>query len=67
METVYDTPTEEVPDNIPTPKGHCVRTSSYWDARSNLLHDLTMGRSASGILHFLNQTPIDAFSKRQTK
>ena len=24
-----------------------------------------MGRSATGILHFLNQTPIDAFSKRQ--
>ena len=28
-----------------------------------MLHDLTTGSSASGILHFLNQTPIDAFSK----
>ena len=65
METVYGTPKEEVPDNIPTPKGHCVHTSSYCDA--NLLHDLTMGRSASGILHFLHQTPIDAFSKRQNQ
>ena len=40
-----------------------VRTTKSVDA--NLLHDLTTGRSASGILHFVNGTPIDWFSKRQ--
>jgi hypothetical protein len=30
-----------------------------------MMHDLTTGRSATGILHFLNQTPIEWFSKRQ--
>ena len=65
METVYVNPTEEIPDDMPTPKGRCVHTSTYCNA--NLLHDLTMGRSASGILHFLNKTPIDAFSKQQNQ
>ena len=31
------------------------------------MHDLVMGRSASGILHFLNQTPIEWFSKHQNQ
>ena len=30
-----------------------------------MIHDLTTGHSATGILHFLNQTPIDWFSKHQ--
>ena len=63
METVYGTPTEELPPNMPTPKGNVVRTTTYFDA--NLMHDVITGRSASGILHFLNQTPWDWFSKRQ--
>ena len=29
------------------------------------MHDFVTGRAASGILHLLNQTPIDWFSKRQ--
>ena len=29
------------------------------------MHDLTTGRSASGIIHIANQTPIEWFSKRQ--
>ena len=37
--------------------------SSFCDA--NLMHDAVTGRSASGILKFLNQTPVDWFSKRQ--
>ena len=32
---------------------------------ANLLHCLATGRSVSGILHFLNQTPIEWFSKKQ--
>jgi hypothetical protein len=30
------------------------------------MHDLITGRSMTGILHFLNQTPIDWFSKKQS-
>ena len=40
-----------------------MRQSSFFDA--NLMHDVVTGRSASGILEFINQTPIDWFSKRQ--
>ena len=61
METVYGNPQEEVPHDCPQLKGNVVHTSTYADA--NLLHDFVTGRSATGILHFLNQTPIDAFSK----
>ena len=32
---------------------------------ANLMHDFTTGQSATGVLHLLNQTPIDWFSKRQ--
>ena len=65
METVYGSPQEEVPHDCPQPKGKVVHMTTYADA--NLLHDLVMGRSATGLLHFLNQTPIDAFSKRQNQ
>ena len=65
METVYGCPNETLPDNAPPPKRNKVRTTTYADA--NLLHDLVTGRSATGILHFLNQTPIYAFSKCQNQ
>ena len=45
------------------PKGKPVWTSTFVDA--NLMHDFTTGRSATGVLHMLNQTPMDWFSKRQ--
>jgi hypothetical protein len=63
MYSVYGEAKEELPTGMPTPKGKPIRTSSFVDA--NLMHDLTTGRSATGILHFLNQTPIEWFSKRQ--
>ena len=65
METVYGTPAEEVDPRAPTPKGKVVRTSSFVDA--NLMHDVVTGRSATGILQFLNQTPVDWLSKRQSQ
>ena len=65
METVYGTPAEEIDPRAPPPKGKMVRTTSFVDA--NLMHDLVTGRSASGILEFLNQTPIDWFAKRQNQ
>ena len=65
METVYGSPTEELPPNMPTPKGKLVHTTTYFDA--NLMHDVITGRSTSGVLHFLNQTPWEWFSKRQAQ
>ena len=64
-ETVYDCVPEQVDQDAPVPKGKVVRTSSFCDA--NLMHDMVTGRSASGILEMLNQTPIDWFSKRQNQ
>jgi len=66
MHSVYGNPVEDVPDGMfPEPKGKPVRTSTFVDA--NLMHDLTTGRSCTGVLHLLNQTPIDWFSKRQNQ
>ena len=48
----------------PTPLGKKVLTSHYVDA--NLLHDLATGKAVTGILHFLNKTPVDWFSKLQS-
>ena len=33
---------------------------------ANLHHDLATGKAVTAALHFLNQTPIDATTKRQT-
>jgi hypothetical protein len=55
--------TEEIPYNMPTPKGKPVRTTHNVDA--NLMHCLITGRSLTGILHFINQCPVDWYSKKQ--
>ena len=65
METVYGTPPEEVDQKAPVPKGKMVRTTLFVDA--NLMHDMVTGRSCTGILKFLNQMPVDWFSKRQNQ
>ena len=65
METVYRCLVEEILDNAPTAKGNPVCTTTYVDA--NLLHHLTTVRSVTGLMHFFNQTPIDAFSKHQNQ
>ena len=33
---------------------------------ANLHHDLGTGKAVTAVLHFLNQTPIDAYTKRQS-
>jgi hypothetical protein len=63
MYAVYGNVEEALPPNMPEPKGKVVRTTTFVDA--NLMHDLTTGRSATGILHMVNAVPIDWFSKRQ--
>ena len=64
MYTVYGNVKEIIPKDVPKALGKAVTTISYVDA--NLLHDFLTGRSVTGILHLLNQTPTDWFSKRQT-
>lgn len=61
--TVYGKVTEELPKDAPKPLGKRVVHTCYVDA--NLQHDLTTGRSVTGVLHFFNQTPIEWFSKKQ--
>ena len=53
----------ERPSDAPPPKGKPVVTTTCKDA--NLYHDLATGRAVTGVLHFLNQTPIDWFTKKQ--
>eukprot|EP00957_Ditylum_brightwellii_P175375 13350295-Ditylum_brightwellii.AAC.1 len=48
---------------MPEPHRKTVMTTTFVDA--NLLHDFITGRSCAGIIHLLNKTPIDLFSKRQ--
>ena len=63
MYSVYGDVKELIPHDAPEPLGKSVMTTTYEDA--NLYHDLTTGRAVTGILHLLNGTPIDWFSKRQ--
>ena len=61
--SVYGDIEEDIPNDIPTPLGKFVRITHYVDA--NLYHDMLTGRSVTGILDFLNQTPIEWYSKKQ--
>ena len=48
---------------MPVPRGKPVIATTYEDA--NLYHDYLTGRSVTGILHLVNQTPINWYCKRQ--
>lgn len=61
--TVYGDVREEVPLDAPPPRGKPVTLTHYVDA--NLYHDWNTGKSVTGVLHFINQTPIDWFTKKQ--
>ena len=61
---VYGDFTEVIPHELPEPLGKPIICVSYVDA--NLYHDFTTGKSVTGILHFLNKTPIDWYSKKQS-
>ena len=62
--SVYSRACEQIPHDIPKPLGKHVQTTHYVDA--NLHHDLATGKAVTAVLHFLNQTPIDAYTKRQS-
>jgi hypothetical protein len=61
--SVYGDAKEQVPKDAPEPLGKYVTLTHYVDA--NLMHDMVTGRSVTGIIHLLNQTPIDFYSKKQ--
>ena len=61
--SVYGNCSEEFDPNHPVPLGKTVRMSTLVDA--NLMHCKVTGKSATGILHLINQTPVDWFSKKQ--
>jgi len=62
-QSVYEGAEEEIPEDAPVAKGQPIRMTTYVDA--SLLHCKVTGRAASGILHMINETPVDWFSKRQ--
>ena len=60
--SVYSGACEQIPHDIPKPLGKHGQTTHYVDA--NLHNDLATRKVVTAVLHFLNQTPIDAYSKR---
>ena len=60
--SVYSGACEQIPHDIPKPLRKHGQTTHYVDA--NLHHDLPTGKVVTAVLLFLNQTPIDAYSKR---
>ena len=60
--SIYSRTCEQIPHDIPKPLGKHDQTTHYVDAK--LHHDPTTGKAVTAVLHFLNQTPIDAYSKR---
>eukprot|EP00934_Nitzschia_sp_Nitz4_P005326 Nitzschia sp. Nitz4//scaffold469_size5734//5037//5528//NITZ4_009207-RA/size5734-processed-gene-0.6-mRNA-1//1//CDS//3329552522//5316//frame0 len=61
--SIYGNVREVIPEDAPEPLGKPIIHSVYVDA--NLMHDVITGRSVTGVLHFLNQTTIDWYTKRQ--
>ena len=61
--TVYGGDQEIIRKDTPPPKGKFLTLIYYVDATS--MHCISTGRSVTGIIHLLNGTPIDLFSKKQ--
>jgi hypothetical protein len=61
--TVYGNVREQRPTDAPPVKGKLVRTTTYKDA--NLYHDMTSGKAVTGVIHFLNGTPIEWYTRKQ--
>ena len=62
--SVYGNVQEEIDENCPVPKGIPMRLTTFVDA--NLMHCKVTGKSATGVFHIVDQTPIAWFSKRQS-
>jgi hypothetical protein len=61
--TLYGNTKEVLPKDAPEPLGKYVTLSHYVDA--NLMLDVMTGKSVTGILHLINKTPLDWYSKKQ--
>jgi hypothetical protein len=61
--TVYGDVKELILEDAPRPLGKHVTLTHFADA--NLMHDMISGKSVTGILHMVNKTPIDWYSKKQ--
>jgi hypothetical protein len=61
--SVYGDVVELLPLDAPEPLGNPVVHTSYVDA--NLYHDLLTGRSVTATQHWLNQTLVDWYCKKQ--
>ena len=61
--SIYGDVREEIPKDTPRPLGKFVVTTHYVDA--NLYHDIMTGISVTGILHLINKTSLDWYSKKQ--
>ena len=61
--TVYGNVREQRPTDAPPAKGKLVRTTTYKDA--NLYHDMTSRKAVTSIIHFLNGTPIEWYTRKQ--
>ena len=62
---VYADSVEEFPPYMPDPKGKTLHTTAFVD--SNLMHDLTNGKSVSGIIHRINLTLTDWCCKNNNR
>ena len=60
---LYPDSKEELPPDMPEPKGNSVKIIIYFDA--DHAHDLETRRSVTGIFVLFNNTPIRWYSKRQ--
>jgi hypothetical protein len=61
--SVHGNVEEMVPHDCPEALGKMIQLLHFDNA--NLHHDWVTGRSVTGILHFINQTPIAWFAKKQ--
>ena len=61
--SVYGDAKEQIPKDAPKPLGKRVVLTSYKDA--NLYHDVVSGKSVTGVIHMVNQTPVDWFTRKQ--
>ena len=61
--TAYGEVQELLPDDAPPPLGKRVVLTRYLDATP--YHDVVAGRAVTALLHFINQTSFDWYSKRQ--
>ena len=61
---MYTGAKEEIPYDIPEPKGRHVTTTTYVNA--NLHHDQVTGRAVTACLHIVNATASHWHTKRQS-